>query len=192
MRAKYLMTGIKTDLKVILGYIKIIPLFSFLLLVFTIFSIIYFQQSSKQEELTQQISTTSRILSKPAPDDERLRLQYEEINQSVSSLTIDVTFQKIVSIAGVSGIDVGPDGSKLLITNFSLGTEKIGETNYSVYSFRDVKVLGEHDKVMAFITNLDSGNNLKTLVMKKVTLSQAGLENEIVASLDFDVYSRSN
>ena len=73
----------------------------------------------------------------------------------------------------------------------------VGEGKYQVISFRDIMVQGDYDNVMAFISDLDSGETLKTMVLKRVTIKPieinvAGEEprTETTVILNVDIYAK--
>ena len=101
----------------------------------------------------------------------------------------------IVGIAKKSGVAIAP------FSQTAHRDEKVGGGTYQVLSFRNISVQGDYGNIMAFISDLDSGTTLETMVLKKVTINQIevggeGEEEEEVtrtetaASLDIDLYTR--
>ncbi len=135
--------------------------------------ILYVQQGTKQKEFEEQIAKLSVIVSKPMPSAEKLQEEYEEVNHALAPLTVPAALDIIVSIAEKSGINVDPDAGKFNIPPPGEPTQKMmGEGNYQVLSLNNIKVQGEYDSVMAFISDLDSGKTLATMVLTKANLSQ--------------------
>ncbi|MBU2578082.1 hypothetical protein KKA69_04605, partial [Patescibacteria group bacterium] len=99
---------------------------------------------------------------------EKLRAEYDEVNRSLSPMSAKATLEIIVGIASDSGIDIDESAGKLLIPPPpAISQVKVGEGNYQLLSF-SINVQGDYDNVMAFISDLDSGKTLKTMVLKKV------------------------
>jgi len=153
-----------------------------LVIIFAALSIVYLQQGARQRELGEQINKLSLTLLKPLPNAEKLQAEYDKVNRSLSPLTregaLDIYkyIDKIVGIAEESGIDVDPDSGKFNIPAQNLvGEVKVGEGNYQFLSFKNIRVQGDYDSVMAFISNLESGETLKTLALKTADTSQVEL-----------------
>ena len=148
------------------------------LVIYIAIGIVYFQQGSEQRELEEQIITITRlslIVAKDLPSDEELRADDEklrEVNLALAPMTDSVAIAKLVSIAEKSGIDVDKDAGKLRISPATVREEKRGGSTYQVLSFTGITVQGDYDKVMAFIRDLDSGETLETMVLKKVTIKE--------------------
>jgi len=91
-------------------------------------------------------------------------------------MTVKAALDLIISIAEKSGIDVDPESDKLRIPpQDSVRDEKIDEGTYQVLSFNSIKAQGDYDSVVAFISNLESG---ETLVLKKLAINQVGPSQE--------------
>jgi len=149
----------------------------FLAIICVALGIIYVQQGVKQRDLEAQINKLSLTLLKPLPSAEKLQTEYDDAERSVSPLTPKAALDIIVGIAAESGIDVDPDRDKFRIPQgSSAGKETVGEGNYEILSFKSIKAQGDYDSVMAFLSNLESGERLKTLVLKSVTISQVELK----------------
>ncbi len=149
--------------------------------------IVYMQQGARQRELGEQINKLSLTLLKPLPGAEELQIEYDKINSFLSPLTregdLDIFryIDIIVGIAEESGIDVDPDSDKFNIPAQNLVTEeKVGEGDYQVLSFNNIRVQGDYDSVMAFISNLESGDTLKTMALKRADTSQVELTRTLV------------
>jgi len=157
---------------------------------------VYFQQGAKQGDLQEQVNKLSTILSKPLTSVEELEADYERVTNALAPMEEEVLLEKLVSIAEDSGIDVAKESSQFNIPAPGQPTKrKVGEGSYQVLSFKSIKVQGTHESVMAFISNLDSGRTLPTLVLIRVNISHSIVEgeeetSEASATLDVDIYSK--
>lgn len=155
-----------------LRHTGVLLLIGLLLIIYVGFGFVYWQQDSQQRELKEQIAQLSLVVSKPLPSDKKLRAEYDEVNRSLSPMSAKAALEIIVGIAMESGIDVDPAGGKFGIPPAAVRDEKVGEGNYQVLSFRNISVQADYDNVMAFISALDSGKTLKTMVLRRVATSQ--------------------
>ncbi len=138
--------------------------------------IFYWQQGSKQKELEEQIQKTSAVVAKPLPSDEKLRAEFDEVNRSLAPITVPDALALIVDIARVNGIDVDLAAGKFNIPSpGASGNRQIGENTYQVLPIRNIRVVGDPDSVKAFISDLDEGLTLKTMVLKKLSISRTEL-----------------
>ena len=148
-------------------------IFGFFLIIYAALGILYFQQGVKQGDLEEQIAKISAIVVKPMPSAEKLRGEYDKVNLKLAPLTVKDALDKIVNIAEESGIEVDPDSGELKISPLASPREaKIDEGSYQVLSFKDIKVQGDYDKVMAFVSALDSPEKMETLVLTGVGIQQ--------------------
>ncbi len=175
-------------------------LIGFLVIIYFALGFLYFQQGTKQTELEEQIAKLNITVSKPLPSAEEMLAEYDEINDYLSPMSMEAALDTIVGIASESGIDVDLDGDKFRIPKAAIREEKVGKGNYQVLSFRSIHVQGSDDSVMAFISVLDSGEALKTMVLKRVDIHQIEIpsedeeeetKTETVATLDVDIYTKS-
>ena len=147
-----------------------------ILIVYAALGIIYVQEVDEQRNLEEQSNKIKLVISKPLPSIEELKAEYDKVNLSLSPLAVPDTLEILVGIAKESGINVNPDAGKFNIkaisTHKSFKPEKVGEGNYQVVSLRHIKVQGDYDRVMTFISNLDAGKTLETMVLKKTEFSQ--------------------
>jgi len=143
------------------------------LIIYVGFGFVYLQQGQKQKDLEEQIQKTMAIVSKPLPSMEELQAKYDEVNLALAPLAVPDALETIVGIARESGIDVDPASGKLHIPppSASKGT-KVGEGTYQILSCQNIRVQGDHDSVMSFISDLDSGKTMETMVLKRVEVSQ--------------------
>jgi len=152
-----------------MGVLFVIGVF---LIIFIALGILYFQQGAQQRELEEQITKLSLVVAKPLGSAEKLRAEYDEVNLALAPMTNIAAVAMLVSIAEKSGIDIGANAGKLRISPATVREEKMGVATYQVLSFKNITVQGDYDKVMAFISTLDSGETLKTMVLKKVAIRQ--------------------
>ncbi len=170
----------------------------FLLIVYIAFGFVYWQQSLKQKDLEEQNAKISVIVAKPLTSKEELKAEYDEVNLSLVSMTDSDAIAILVSIAEKSGIDTDPDSNKLIVPSTAVREEKVGEATYRVFSFKNISAQGNHDNVMAFISDLDSGETQETMVLKRITINQIEIKvegeeetkTEIKATLDVDLYTK--
>ena len=153
-----------------LGFVVIIGV---CLIIYAGFGFVYLQQESKQADLEGKIDKTRLIVSKPLPSMEELQAKYDEANLALVPVAVPDALQIVVDIARESGIDVDPANGKFHIPPPS-GTQekKMGEGIYQILSLGGIRVQGDHDSVMSFISDLDSGKTVKTMVLKRVEVSQ--------------------
>ncbi len=169
-------------------------------IIYISFGFLYFQEGIKQRGLEQEIAKWSVIVSNPLPGGEKLREDYETANLTLIPLTRSEVIAILVDIARESGIDVDSEESKFSIPPApdKTVTQKVGGSSYQALPFTNISVRGDYDEVMAFISALESGRTLKTLVVKKISISQITIEGEgegeteteTVATLDIDLYSK--
>ncbi len=140
--------------------------------VFVALGIFYWQQGEKQIELEEQIAKTSAIVFKPLPSVEKLNEEYDKVNLSLAPLSTPEALKRVVGIAEESGIDIDPGSTMFNIPPPSPpGEQKIGGNTYQVLVLRDIKVRGDHESVMAFVSDLNSGKTLQTMVLRRVSIS---------------------
>ena len=170
----------------------------FLLIIGVALGFSYWQQGQQQKELKGQIAKLSLILSKPLPGAEKLQAEYDDVHRSLSPISVEEALEKIVGIASESGIDVDPDSGKFNIPPpGEPGEQKVGEGIYEVLSLRSISAQGDYDSVMAFISALDSGKALETMVLKRLDIIQIEVKGEgeeakteAKATLDVDIYTK--
>ena len=151
----------------------------FLLIIYIAFGFVYWQQSSKQGELEEQVANISLIVDKPLASKEKLKADYDEVNSALASVTDSSdAIAILVSIAEKSGIDVASDSDKLIVPPAAVREETVGGGTYQVFSFKNVSVQGDYDNVMAFISDLDSGTTQETMVLTRITINQVEIKVE--------------
>ena len=118
---------------------------------------------------------------------------YHEVNLALSPLEVPAAIVILVGIAEESGINVDPASGKFNVPAPG-GTAKQtgGGGTYQVLPFRNIKVQGNYENVIAFISNLDSGKTLKTAILARVSISQIEVNSKIetIAIVDVDIYER--
>ena len=177
------------------GVLVLIGLF---LIIYIAIGILYFQEGAQQKGLGEQVAKLSAVVAKPLASDEKLRAEYDEANRALAPMTNIAAVEMLVSIAAKSGIDVDPDAAKLRIAPAAVREEKKGGGTYQVLSFSNVSVQGDYDRVMAFISDLDSGETQETIVLTRITINQIevtgegeeGTRTETNATLDVDLYTK--
>jgi len=185
----------------------VIVLIGFFLFIYIAFGFVYWQQGSEQRELEEQSAKISLIVAKPLPSGEDLQAEYDKVNSALAmtdvessddeNITIDAkAIARIVGIAEKSGIDT--DSGKLVVPQAKSKEEKVGGGTYQVFSFTNISVQGDYSNVMAFISDLDSGETQETIVLRRVDIKQIEVKGEgegvtrteTVATLDVDLYTK--
>jgi len=151
----------------------------FVLIIFVALGFLYFQQGAEQRDLEEQIAQLTIVVTRPLPSVEKLQADYDEVNRSLTPLTVKPTLDLLLTIAEKSGIEVDPDAGKFKIPPGSSREEEMGGGSYQVLSFKSILVQGEYDDVMAFISDLDFGKTLETMVLKKVDIKQTELKLKV-------------
>lgn len=170
-----------------------------LLIVYVAFGFVYWQQSAEQGDLEEQINNIWAIVNKPLADKEKLIAEYDQVNLSLTPILDSEAIAIIVGIAESSGIDVSPGSDNLVIPSAGLREEKVGGSQYQIYSFKNVSAQGSYENVTAFISDLDSGGTHETLVLKRVTINridteaggELGIDIDIRVVMDIDLYTKS-
>lgn len=134
--------------------------------------IVYAQQAPKQKDLEDQVMKTLLVVNKPLPSMAELRAEYDAMNAALEPMETPEVLEVIVNIARESGIDVSPESGRLQITAPSTPkATKLGDSTYQVLSLNTVRVMGDFDSVMRFISDLDAGTTLETMVLRNVKLN---------------------
>ena len=176
----------------------VLVLIGFFLIIYIAFGFVYWQQGSQQRELEEQSAKISLIVAKPLPSREELRADYDEVNLALAPMTDSDAIAILVGIAEKSGIDVDPDSDKLVVSSAAVKEEKVGGGTYQVFSFTNISVQGDYSNVMAFISDLDSGETQETIVLRRVDIKQIEVKGEgegvtrteTRATLDVDLYTK--
>ena len=171
-------------------------LIGFFLIIYIALGFLYFQQGAQQKEFEEQIANVSLVVAKKLPDIKNLQEEYDKVNKFLAPITGSDALTILVGIAQKSGINVNPESGKLSIPPPTVSEKKVGDGSYQVLSFKNISVQGDYNRVMAFISALDSGEELNTMVLTRITTKQVeviaeGEEEtkiETVATLDVDIY----
>ena len=116
---------------------------------------------------------------------------YYKGNQALAPMTDSAAIAMLVSIAEKSGIDITPEAGEFRIPAATFSTVKVGGDTYKVMSFKNIQVQGNYDNVIAFISDLDSGATMETMVLTRVTISEVDGKIETRATVDVDIYTKS-
>jgi len=171
----------------------------------TVFGVIYFQEKTRQDELATQIGLLNNTVSQSVETNEQLEERFEVIKDFIPIVSdtpqegeltdlqlIEQVNSEIVDKASdplyYPQINVGVEG------NFSIkykGTksEKVQNTDYKVFTFNIRIEYVHYDELRTFITDISSMESLRTLVIKKLTISPESPQTHV--DLDFDIYSRT-
>lgn len=150
----------------------ILFLIGFLLIIYIALGAVYLQQGTQQKELEKQIAKLSAVVTRPLPSDEKLREDYDAVNRALAPMADSAAIALLVSIAENSGIDVNPEAGRLRISPVSVSSTMVDGDNYQLMTFKGIYVQGPYENVMAFISDLDSGETLKTMVLTRVAINQ--------------------
>lgn len=149
-------------------------LVGFILILYISLGFAYWQQKNQQTNLEKQIAQQSLVLSKPLPSAEKLKADYDNVtgnNSPLASITDEyAAFTRLVGIAEKSGINVEETG-KLSIPSPGISTVTVGGSTFQLISFRGIRVQGDNSSVKAFLTDLDSGKTLETMVLRRMAIS---------------------
>ncbi len=155
-----------------LRHTGVLFLIGVILITYVSFGFLYWQQGGQQSEYEEKIAKLDVILSRPLPSVEKLQAEYEEVNLALTPITDVDAIVMLIGIAAENGIDVSEASGNFFVPKASISGVKMGGGSYQILSFTGVKVQGDYDNVMAFISDLDSGKTLKTMVLKKVTTTE--------------------
>ncbi|GAI49075.1 unnamed protein product, partial [marine sediment metagenome] len=138
-----------------MGFLIAIGIF---LIIYAALGFLYVQQGAKQEDLREQINKLRIVVSKQLPNPEKLNAEYDDVNLALSPLEVPAAIAVLVGIAEESGINVDPASGKFNVpAPGGTATQTVGGGTYQVLPFKKIRVKGDHDSVMAFISDLDSG-----------------------------------
>jgi len=147
-------------------------LIGFLLIIYVAIGFLYWQQGAQQRDLEKQITKLSLVVSRPVPSGEKLQAEYDNVTSALAPMTDSAAIAKLVGIAEESGIDIDSDSGMLRVPSAKFKQTEAGGGTYQVLSFSNIYVQGDYDNVMAFISDLDSGKTLKTMVLNRVVTSE--------------------
>lgn len=155
-----------------LRHTGVLLVFGILLIVYLGFGFVYWQQGGQQKEYQEQIVKLGAVVARPLAGIDELRAEYEEVQDALAPLTDQAAIELIVSIAEKSGIDIDENSGKLRIPSVASRQVNMAGATYQVLSFVGIRVQADRDNVMAFLSDLDSGETLKTMVLTSVATSQ--------------------
>lgn len=145
------------------------------IIIYTALGLIYYQEIDQQEILMKQIDQVNAVVARPLPDVEKLRAEYDEVNLALSPVPAPAILELLVGIARESGIEVDPAAGKYKIPVFnpvqSYDSIKIGQGNYEVLSLKRIYVQSDYNNILNFISKLDAGEILETMVLRRVEIS---------------------
>ena len=144
----------------------------FILIIYIALGFVYLQQGGQQKEFEEQIASLSLIIARPLPSVEKLQAEYDEVNTALAPMTNRAAIAMLVGIAEESGIDIAPDSGKFRVPSAAFSQANMGGGTYRVLSFSGIRVQGDHNSVTAFISDLDSGKTLETMVLKSIQTSE--------------------
>jgi len=147
-----------------------------LVIIYIAFGFVYLQQAPKQKELEEQITRLTLVVARPLPSSEKLQAEYEEINSALAPMTDSDAITLLVGIAEENGIDISEGSSLFRVRSASFSQVEVGGGDYQLLSFKSIYVQGDYDSVMAFISDLDSGKTLKTMVLKRVATTETEVQ----------------
>ncbi|MBU2535273.1 MAG: hypothetical protein KKD83_03780 [Chloroflexi bacterium] len=150
---------------------------------------VYLQQGPKLKNLEEQIRKTMLVVNKPLPSMEELQAKYDAVNTALEPMETPQALEAIVDIARKSGIDVNPESGKLRINAPGKPqNKKLAGGTYQILPFGDIRAQGDFDTVMNFISDLDTGSSLETMILKRVEFDWAQVtleEKEVARRADF-------
>ena len=148
----------------------------FILIIYIALGFVYLQQGAQKRAFQKQINQLASVSARPLASSEELQAEYEEVNRALAPMTDQDAIATLVRIADESGIDIDVDSGKLRVPSASFRQANVGGGSYRVISFNGVYVQGDYDDVVAFISDLESGKTLETMVLKRVDISMVTVE----------------
>ncbi|MFC1990236.1 hypothetical protein ACFLVW_06780 [Chloroflexota bacterium] len=139
-----------------------------ILIVYILFGFAYLQQMSQQSESSEKLAKLSAIIARGLPSGEALQAEYEEVKQKLAPIKDSDAIALLVDIAKKNGIDVDPGANKFSVPPASFRSVKMPGGTYRLVYFKGVRAQGDYNDIMAFISDLDSGKTLETMVLTKV------------------------
>lgn len=158
------------------GFLFLIGIF---LIIYLGLGILFIQQGPTQKKLNEQIAKQSVVAAKPLPPADKLKAESDEVKTALVQPTEYGVLETLVKIARQSGIDVATEAKKFSVPPTGKPTEvKVGEGKYQVMPVKNVKAQGSYDNVLKFVADLDAGTTLKTMVLRKVAISEVEIMYE--------------
>ena len=144
----------------------------FILIIYIALGVLYLQQGAQQREFEKQIVKLGAIVAKPLPSAAELQARCDEVNLALAPMTDYDAVGMMVSIAEENGIDIDVASGKFRVPSARIKKTKVGGGNYQIRSFSNIRVQSDYENVMAFISDLDSGKTLETMVLRRVATSE--------------------
>ncbi|MFC2056283.1 hypothetical protein ACFLTO_01790 [Chloroflexota bacterium] len=151
------------------GFLFIIGL---IVIIYVALGFLYGQQGVKQREIEEQIAKLSPIIAKPLDGNKELQAKYAEVRDNLTPITNSAAIEMFVDIAEKSGIDIREESGNFRVPSATFGNVKVGASTYRLMSFSGIHVQGNHDNVMAFISDLDSGKTLENMVLNSIITTE--------------------
>ena len=133
---------------------------------------LYVQQGIKQKDFNEQIIKLSAVVEKGLPKSGELQREYEAVLQALTPMSDTEAIARLVDMAGKNGIDVSEGAAKFLVPSAKIHEKQVEGSTYRIISFTNIIVQGDHDNVIAFLTDLDSGTTLPNMVLTKMVISK--------------------
>lgn len=143
-----------------------------ILIVYLSLGFLFLQQGSQQEDLKPKIEGLKVIVSRSVPDIHELQEEVDRVRNLLTPMEDPEAIALLVKIAEASGIDITEEGDRFRVPSATTGEVVIDGVNYHVTAFYSINVQGDKRSVMTFLTNLDQGTYLETMVLDKVILSE--------------------
>ena len=155
-----------------LRHIGVLLVIGLILIIYIALGFVYYQQGIQQKEIEEKIAKVSAIVSRPFTGGEKLQAELEEVNRKLAPMTDTDAIDMLVAIAEENGIDVARAGGKFRVPSAAFGQAKPGGGTYRLISFKGITVQGDYDDVMSFLSDLDSGRTLPTMLLTRVSTSE--------------------
>ncbi|MFH1382836.1 MAG: hypothetical protein ABIH70_08095 [Chloroflexota bacterium] len=146
----------------------VLLLVGIILITYISFGVVYLQQQTQQATYVKEIARLTAVLARPPASVEELKAEYDNVTKALVPISERAAFDIIVGIAKESGIDTTQEYGKFTIPPAVIGKVKVGDSAYETLTFNSIHVQGEYDKVLAFLTDLDTGQTLPNMVLKSV------------------------
>ena len=169
-------------------WVVIVPIMiGVFILILAAMGIFYLQQQRDRDSLDEQLDQLRDLVATPVVISEELKQKYAEAQEAIpSELEMGDVVSHILDIATENGFDVSPGAKDVTITwSDTPRKENIEGTSYQVFTF-ELKVSGEYDRVIYFVSDVDSTLVMKTLVIEDLDIDIAS--DPVAATLHFGVY----
>ena len=136
-----------------------------ILIIYVALGILYLQQGPQQRSYNEQISKLNIILRVPLPSADPLNAEYQATTDKLAPFSDAEAIAMLVNLAKASGIDIFEGANKFQIPIPLHSSAGVGGGSYQTLVFRGIYIQGDHDKVTAFVSALDSGVRLENMVL---------------------------